>query len=101
MSSFSSEGLPRPEEFPVGSAERRAAARALLDLREKGARRIQLILDMANRQRRGRAVASGTGWKPHAYRLPFSRRKRRDKAAAVRHAVVWALATLCSSCAGR
>jgi len=59
VSSFSSEGLPRPEEFPVGSAERRAAARALLDLREKGARRIQLILDMANRQRRGRAVASG------------------------------------------
>jgi hypothetical protein len=38
------ERLPRPEEFPIGSAESRAAARVLLDSREKGVRRIQLLI---------------------------------------------------------
>lgn len=41
--------LPPPEEFPLGSTESRAAARALLERREKGVRRIQMILDMAHR----------------------------------------------------
>jgi hypothetical protein len=50
MSRSSSEGLPRPEEFPVGSAESRAAARALLQSREKGIRGVQvIILNMSHR----------------------------------------------------
>ena len=52
MSRFNSESLPRPEEFPVGSAESRAAARALLELHERGVRRITLIIDPAMRPRR-------------------------------------------------
>jgi len=49
MSRLSSASLPRPEEFPVGSAASRAAARALLESRERGVRRITIILDPAMR----------------------------------------------------
>jgi hypothetical protein len=49
MSRLSSESLPRPEEFPVGSEASRAAARALLESRERGVRRITIILDAAMR----------------------------------------------------
>lgn len=35
MKTSSSNGLPRPEEFPLGSMESRAAARAMLDRRNR------------------------------------------------------------------
>ena len=47
MSRLNSESLPRPEEFAVGSAASRAAARALLKSRERGVRRITIVLDPA------------------------------------------------------
>lgn len=43
MKTSNSDGLPRPEEFPLGSMESRAAARALLEAREKDVRRVQII----------------------------------------------------------
>jgi hypothetical protein len=49
VSVSNSTSLPRPDEFPIGSSESRAAARALLEWREKGVRRIQIILDMSHR----------------------------------------------------
>jgi len=48
VSVSNSTALPRPEEFPVGSTESRAAACALLERCEKPARRIQVTLDMAS-----------------------------------------------------
>ena len=38
-----SDGLPRPEEFPLGSTESRAAARAMLDAQRRAVRRVQII----------------------------------------------------------
>jgi hypothetical protein len=55
----SSEGVPRPEEFPIGSAESRAAARALLDARDRGVRRIKLVLNMDQRPPRERDDGKG------------------------------------------
>ena len=54
MSRSNSQGLPRPEEFPVGSVESRAAARAILESRESGVRRFQIILDVPRPRREGR-----------------------------------------------
>jgi hypothetical protein len=48
-----SKGLPRPEEFPVGSAESRAAARAMLESRESSVRRVQIIMDIPRPRREG------------------------------------------------
>lgn len=45
MTRSNSESIPRPEEFPVGSVASRAAARALLESRQRGVRRITIILD--------------------------------------------------------
>ena len=65
--------LPPPEEFPLGSAESRAAARALLERREKGVRRIQIILDMSHRPPRPMenplgAVGPWESWNGALYR---------------------------------
>lgn len=73
MSISNSTSLPRPEEFPVGSAESRAAARALLERREKGVRRIQIILDMSHRPPRPNenplgAVGPWDSWNGALYR---------------------------------
>jgi hypothetical protein len=35
----------RPEDFPIGSPESRAAARAMLEARERGIPHVQLIID--------------------------------------------------------
>ena len=43
MKTSNSDGLPRPDEFPLGSMESRAAARALLEAQERGVRRVQII----------------------------------------------------------
>jgi hypothetical protein len=41
--SNSEDGLPRLEEFPLGSMESRAAARALLEAQERDVRRLQIV----------------------------------------------------------
>lgn len=46
MNQSTSERSPRPEEFPLGSAESRAAARAMQELRERGIARLQIIFDI-------------------------------------------------------
>jgi hypothetical protein len=47
------DGLPRPYEFPLGSAESRAAARAMLEAQERGVRRLQIIFDAPRPRREG------------------------------------------------
>jgi len=48
-----SNGQPRPEEFPLGSPESRAAARAMLEVQERDVRRVQIILSVARPRREG------------------------------------------------
>ena len=48
-----SDGLPRPEEFPLGSPESRAAARAMLEAQERDVRRVSIILDAPRPQHEG------------------------------------------------
>ena len=43
MKTSNSDSLPRPEEFPLGSMESRAAARAVLELRNMQVRRVQIV----------------------------------------------------------
>jgi hypothetical protein len=60
VSKSSSNGLPGPEEFPIGSAESRAAARAMLNTREKSLRRRQIVIDMSHRPPRPSENPLGT-----------------------------------------
>lgn len=59
--SRSTDGLPGPHEFPIGSPESRAAARALLASRDSRIDRQQIILDLP---RRGGEAGHGTGIGP-------------------------------------
>lgn len=52
------EGLPRPDEFPIGSPESRAAARAMLEACDSGVRRRQIIIDLPRPRRPGADFAS-------------------------------------------
>ena len=62
MSRSNNKGMPHPTEFPIGSAESRAAARALLESQEEGVQRLTIVLDMANRPpREGEANGGGVG----------------------------------------
>jgi hypothetical protein len=47
---FSSDDLPKPDEFPLGSPESRTAARAMLEAQERDVRRVQIILDVPRPQ---------------------------------------------------
>ena len=63
MNRFNSEGgVPRPEEFPLGSMESRAAARAMLEAQERGVRRVQIIhsIPRPNRTTQGRTSDIGS-----------------------------------------
>ena len=53
MKTSNSNSLPRPEEFPLGSMESRAAARAMLEAQEKGVRRLQIIIAAPRPRREG------------------------------------------------
>ena len=53
MKTSNSDGLPRPDEFPLGSMESRAAARAMLEAQESGVRRLQIVIDAPRPRREG------------------------------------------------
>jgi hypothetical protein len=57
-----SSSLPRPEEFPLRSPESRAAALALLEARERGVRRVQIILDVPRPHHEGEPDTSAGPW---------------------------------------
>ena len=65
--SNSEDGVPRPDEFPIGSPESRAAARAMLEARESGVRRRQIIIDL--RRPRGEPSDAITRWHAQHHRL--------------------------------
>jgi len=48
MSRFSNSDLPRPDDFPVGSPESRAAARALLEERSHSEHAIEIEIRMTD-----------------------------------------------------
>jgi len=52
---------PLPWEFEIGSAESRAAARAMLESREKGVRRLQIV-SCVPRPRQDNSVPSVGPW---------------------------------------
>ena len=53
MKTSNSNSLPRPEEFPLGSMESRAAARAMLEAQERGVRHLQIIITAPRPRREG------------------------------------------------
>ena len=64
MNRFNSDGL-RPNEFPVGSLESRAAARAMLDARDSNRRRVQLISNVNFARHWETGVPSASLWVEH------------------------------------
>jgi hypothetical protein len=56
-------GHPRPEEFPLGSPESRAAARAMLETRESRVRRLQIVTEIP-RPRQDNSHAHVGHWQP-------------------------------------
>jgi hypothetical protein len=57
----------KPGDFPLGSAESRAAARMLAQQRETQGKRLEIILSSWMRPARGNDKPHATPWIPHAF----------------------------------
>lgn len=69
MSKSSSDGLPHPEEFPIGSPLSRAAARAVLNNRFAGREVLTMIINLGSGEPRFHETPcdDGTLWRVLSY----------------------------------